>query len=127
MQKLVNQLNLVTQKNLLNHLNPIPFNHGKTQFVPGCEKTWHLTAARCQAVQERGSERLKNPQQKLVASRAAQKGGRPMRLLNALINLGLQLIAAALAIAAIPPAICAAVILLLASTISHHADHQVPR
>jgi hypothetical protein len=50
-----------------------------------------------------------------------------MRLLNALINLGLQLIAAALAIAAIPPAICAAVILLLASTISHHADHQVPR
>lgn len=50
-----------------------------------------------------------------------------MRLLNALINLGLQIIAAALAITAIPPAICAAVILLLASTISHHADHQVPR
>jgi hypothetical protein len=45
-----------------------------------------------------------------------------MRLLNALINLGLQTIAAALAIAAIPPAIFAAVILLLASTISHHAD-----
>jgi hypothetical protein len=46
-----------------------------------------------------------------------------MRLLNALINLGLQSIAAILAILAIPPAIIASVLLLLATTISHHADH----